>query len=51
MKAYEIFSADESFEDVVNLYELNQHPGEVLTVEEPLYQALELLETYGNRTL
>lgn len=51
VKAYEIFSADESFEDVVNLYELNQHPGEVLTVEEPLYQALELLETYGNRNL
>ena len=35
----------------MNLYELNQHPGEVLTVEEPLYQALELLETYGNRNL
>lgn len=51
VKAYEIFSADESFEDVVNLYELNQHPGEVLTVEESLYQALELLETYGNRNL
>lgn len=51
VKAYEIFNADESFDDVVNLYEINQHPGEVLTVEEPLYRALELLEQYGNRNL
>ena len=49
--AYRLFSADGSFEGVTNVYDLNQHPNEVLTVDEGLYAAFELLERYGDRSV
>ncbi len=50
--AYEIFSTSEEYEDVQNLYYLNSHPGEVITVDAALYAALEAfsgsrLQFYG----
>lgn len=49
--AYRLFSADEGFTDLVNVYELNRRPNEVLTVEAPLYEAFGLLERYGDRSV
>ena len=49
--AYRLFSADESFEGVTNIYDLNQHPNEVLTVDGALYEAFELLERSGDRSV
>lgn len=50
-KAFQLFSADESFEDVVSLREINQRPNEVLEVDQALYGALEAVQEAGNRTL
>jgi spore coat protein U-like protein len=49
--AFQMFSAEETFEDVVNIAYINQHPNEILEVEEPLYRAFELLKSYGNRII
>lgn len=49
--AYRLFSADESFEGVTNVYDLNQHPNETLTVDGALYEAFGLLERYGDRSV
>ena len=40
MKGYRLFNIDESFDDVTNLYDINQHPNEVMTVDPVLYDAL-----------
>ena len=40
VKSYRLFNIDESFDDVTNLYDINQHPNEVLTVDPVLYDAL-----------
>ena len=47
--AYQIFSSQESFQDVYNLHYLSQHPGEEVTVDGALYTALSLLENAGSR--
>lgn len=49
--AYQLFSAMSPFEGVTNLYTINHHPGEVLTVEPVLYDAFRLLEENGRREL
>lgn len=49
--AYRLFNADESFEGVTNVHDLNQHPNEVLTVDGALYAAFGLLEQYGDRSV
>ena len=49
--AYQLFHTQSSFEGVTNLYTINHHPGEVLTVEPVLYEAFQLLEEYGRREL
>ena len=49
--AYRLFSTYESFEGVTNVYALNQHPNEILTVDDALYEAFGLLERYGDRTV
>ncbi len=33
VKGYRLFNIDESFDDVTNLYDINQHPNEVMTVD------------------
>lgn len=40
VKGYRLFNIDESFDDVTNLYDINQHPNEVMTVDPVLYNAL-----------
>lgn len=40
VKGYRLFNIDESFGDVTNLYDINQHPNEVMTVDPVLYDAL-----------
>ena len=49
--AYRLFSAGEGFEGVTNVYDLNRHPNEVLTVDGALYEAFALLERYGDRSV
>lgn len=49
--AYRLFSEDTCFEGVYNPAYLNAHPGEAVTVEEPLYRAFSLLEQSGTRAL
>ncbi|MDD7740013.1 MAG: hypothetical protein SOT28_01670 [Fusicatenibacter sp.] len=51
VKAYRLFSDDQSFEDVTNIYEINQHPNEIVQVDEVLYQAFELLQNQNRREL
>ena len=50
-KAVQLFSADESFEGMVNLRDINQRPNEALEVDEVLYRALEAVQEAENRTL
>jgi len=50
-EGYRIFSKDARLEGVLNLSYLNRHVNEVVTVEEPLYQALEQIQTYENRCI
>ena len=40
--AYRQFNTDEHFEDTINLYDVNHAPNKVITVNEPLYSALEM---------
>ena len=49
VKAYEVFHNDEAFEGVNNIYEINQHPNEELTVDPVLYGAFETVAEYGRR--
>lgn len=49
--AYRLFTNDVGYEGVNNIYNINHHPNEVLQVEEPLYQAFSLMESFGNRSL
>lgn len=47
--AYKIFTSDEGFEDIDNIYTMNQNPNKELEVDKALYEAFELLQEYGNR--
>lgn len=49
--AYQLFSADEAFEGVNNIYFLNRHPNEKVTVDPVLYQAFSTLKAHGNRNI
>lgn len=48
---YCLFSADQAFEGVTNLYSLNTQPNTVLEVDPTLYQAFALLERYDDRSI
>ena len=45
--AYRIFTADEAFDDVKNLYDVNRNVGEAVTVDPALYGALEKVDAAG----
>lgn len=47
--AYQLFSADAEFEDCKNLWYINQHINEEISVAPALYQALVFLEESGAR--
>lgn len=51
VKAYKIFSSDESFEGITNVYDLNRHPNETMVVDDALYHAFELIAETGNRAI
>ena len=50
-KAYWLFNADETHEEIKNVAYLNQHPNEAVEVDPVLYNALTLLTDGGNRML
>lgn len=50
-KAYRLFHCYQEFEGVVNIYTLNHHPNESLTVDESLYTALSAIAESGRREL
>lgn len=47
VKGYRLFNIDESFDDLTNLYDVNHHPNEVLTVDPVLYDALKKVSDAG----
>lgn len=47
--AYQLFHSQYSFEGINNLHAVNCRPGETLTVEPALYEALRLLQESGRR--
>ncbi len=49
-EAYKLFS-DEGYDDCKNLYYLNNHINEAVTVDDALYEALSLLAEYESRYL
>lgn len=51
VKAYWLFTPDEASEEYKNIYYINHHPDEVITVDPVLYQAFQKLEAAGNRYL
>lgn len=50
-KAYQLFHVSQGFDDVHNLYYINQHPNEEIVVDEVLYDAFTMIENYGNRAI
>lgn len=50
-RAYKLFSADEEFEGVGNPAALNGHLNEAVELDPELYEALELVEASGDRTV
>ncbi len=50
-EAYQLFTNDVEFEDVHNVFYINRHPNETIGVDEALYQAFSLLESYEDRRL
>ncbi len=51
VKAYELFHSRQAFENVNNLYYINQHPNEVIVVDTVLYQAFEQVKEVDSRYL
>ena len=51
VKAYRLFNADEHFEDITNIYDINEAPNSVLTVDPVLYDAFSTLERLQSRAL
>ena len=49
--AYCLFTADEEIEGVSNVWAVNRHPNEELTVDPALYAAFRLVQASGDRTL
>lgn len=50
-RVYKLFDVDTAYEGLINLQYLNDHPGEILTVDPDLYTAFSLLESYGDRSV
>ena len=50
-KSYKLFDVYRSYDGLVNIYHINQHPNEILTVDRELYKAFELVESENNRSI
>lgn len=51
VKAFQIFTSDCEYEDVNNVYYINQHPNEEIEVDDALYEAFSLIQEYENRNI
>lgn len=51
VKAYWLFTPDEGSESYQNIYYINHHPGEVITVDPVLYNAFAKLHAQQNRSV
>ena len=51
VKSYQMFCNDSSFEGMTNIYDINKHPNEVLTVDAALYAAFEQIAETGRREI
>ncbi len=51
VKAYQLFTTTESFEDLRNLYYINQHPNEEIEVDPVLYQAFQSMGDQDSRVV
>lgn len=49
--AFRMFSPDVTGEGTANVYDLNNNPNEVMTVDPVLYHALRVIQQHGNRNL
>lgn len=49
VKAYRLFNVDSGFDDVKNIYYINNHPNEIIQVDSVLYKAFKMLNEYENR--
>lgn len=50
-KTFKLFHENEGFEDVVNIYEINQKPNTELVVDEILYDVFSLFQSFDSRYL
>lgn len=50
-QSYRLFNNDSSFEGTTNIYDINQHPNEILTVDTALYEALQIAAADETRSL
>lgn len=50
-KAYQLFTVDQGYDGMANVYYINQHPNTEIVVDEVLYNAFELLEDYNDRSI
>lgn len=50
-RAFQLFTGDVEYENVCNVYAINRHPNQELTVDEALYQAFSRIQDSGDRRL
>lgn len=50
-RLYQAFDTEAGFAESGNLYDLNHHPNEIVTVDEVLYRALEQVQRSGSRAI
>ena len=51
IRAYQLYTGDEGYDGVHNVYYINRHPNEAVDVDSALYQAFSLVQRYENRSL
>lgn len=50
-KAFQLFTGNVEYENICNVYAINRHPNQELTVDEALYQAFSRVQRSGDRRL
>lgn len=48
---YQLFTNDEGYEGINNIYHINQHPNEEIEVHEALYKAFSTIKEYNDRSI
>ncbi len=51
VEAYKIYDVDYTYDEVGNVRSINQSPNEIVMVEPALYQALQTVQEYGDRSI